>query len=120
MFHELKILICGAFLIFLFKPCWGRYYSNDYYLDDAYNNWGTDGSGYQDNLQCARVYDQPNYQGRSADFKDQDKDLNWGWYNSEFKPQSLKVKRGCGLTLFDYYGTKKSYRGDEQWAWGVS
>ncbi|XP_021960069.1 mucin-2 isoform X1 [Folsomia candida] len=126
MFYELKILICGVLFV-IPHSAQARYFYHD--VDNSYypifrggnrggNPYGGGGGDGDDAFECARIHDQPNYQGRSSDFKDGDKLHNFGWYNN-IKPQSVRVKSSCALTVYDYFWNRRTFKDDSHWIWGV-
>jgi len=68
-------------------------------------------------LQCARLWDAFEYQGRILDLGYNQKRIDLSAFY--FTPQAVKVKPGCALTIFDEIGTKQILDRDTSWL-GVS
>jgi len=69
-------------------------------------------------VRCARLWDELSFGGNSLDCDQNERKSNLG--NFDCKAESVIVRNGCTLTVYDKTGCKRTIEGSSTCLWGVS
>jgi hypothetical protein len=69
-------------------------------------------------VRCARMWDEINYEGNNLDCDQNERKMNLG--TMDCKAESVIVRNGCTLTVYDKTGCKRTIESSSSCLWGVS